>query len=53
MSNIQNTMDLLFPGQRQQVLAALLLQSGTSLHLREWHGGPAAIPARWPANSPS
>ncbi len=35
MSNTQNAMDLLFPGQRQQVLAALLLQPGRSLHLRE------------------
>ena len=28
-------MNLLFPAQRQQVLAALLLQPGHSLHLRE------------------
>lgn len=35
MSNTQNAMDLLFPAQRQQVLAALLLQPGSSLHLRE------------------
>lgn len=35
MSNTKETMDLLFPAQRQQVLAALLLQPGQSLHLRE------------------
>lgn len=35
MSNTQNAMDLLFPGLRQQVLASLLLQPGSSLHLRE------------------
>ena len=35
MSNAQDTMHLLFPAQRQQVLAALLLQPGHSLHLRE------------------
>jgi len=35
MSNTQNALDLLFPVQRQQVLAALLLQPGHSLHLRE------------------
>lgn len=35
MSNTNHAMDLLFPGQRQQVLAALLLQPERSLHLRE------------------
>ncbi len=35
MSNTQDAMDLLFPAQRQQVLAALLLQPERSLHLRE------------------
>jgi len=35
MSNTQDAMNLLFPAQRQQVLAALLLQPGHSLHLRE------------------
>ena len=35
MSNAQDTMHLLFPAQRPQVLAALLLQPGHSLHLRE------------------
>ncbi len=35
MSNTQQAMDLLFPSLRQQVLAALLLQPGSSLHLRE------------------
>ena len=35
MSNTQATMDLLFPTNRQQVLAALLLEPARSLHLRE------------------
>ena len=35
MSDTQDAMNLLFPAQRQQVLAALLLQPGHSLHLRE------------------
>ena len=35
MSNTQDAMNLLFPAQRQRVLAALLLQPGHSLHLRE------------------
>ncbi len=35
MSNIQDAMNLLFPAHRQQVLAALLLEPGRSLHLRE------------------
>ena len=35
MSNTQDAVNLLFPGQRQQVLATLLLQPGLSLHLRE------------------
>ena len=35
MSNTQDTMDLLFPAQRQQVLAAFLLQPSHSLYLRE------------------
>ena len=35
MSNIRDAMNLLFPAHRQQVLAALLLEPGRSLHLRE------------------
>ena len=35
MGNAQNAVDLLFPANRQQVLAALLLQPDRSLHLRE------------------
>ncbi len=35
MGNAETTMDLLFPANRQQVLAALLLAPGRSLHLRE------------------
>lgn len=35
MSNTQDAINLLFPAHRQQVLAALLLQPGHSLHLRE------------------
>lgn len=35
MSNIWNALSLLFPVNRQHVLAALLLQPGRSLHLRE------------------
>ncbi|MFT4241138.1 MAG: nucleotidyltransferase domain-containing protein [Acidovorax sp.] len=35
MSNITQAISLLFPASRQQVLAALLLQPGRSLHLRE------------------
>ena len=35
MSNALDAINLLFPANRQQVLAALLLQPGRSLHLRE------------------
>lgn len=35
MSNMRDAVNLLFPANRQQVLAALLLQPGRSLHLRE------------------
>lgn len=35
MSNILDALNLLFPANRQHVLAALLLQPGRSLHLRE------------------
>lgn len=35
MSNAQDALDLLIPANRQRVLAALLLEPGRSLHLRE------------------
>ena len=35
MSNINELMDLLFPGGRQRALAILLLQPGEAFHLRE------------------
>ena len=35
MSNTQDAVNLLFPANRQHVLAALLLHPGRSLHLRE------------------